>query len=93
MFLSVCGDNSLWWVSAALRISVSKVSVHALSMANRLWPAALVYGRLALPAFQLYFGAASKEVAALQGADVWNVGTNHQSLVEAFTSSHTSRIV
>ena len=34
-------------------------------MANRLWPAAVVYGEIALPAFKKYYGENSTYVAAL----------------------------
>ena len=39
--------------------------VHSICMSNHLWPAAVVYGEIALPAFRIYYGERSKVVAAL----------------------------
>ena len=40
--------------------------VHTICMAHRQWDAALLYGKIALPAFRHYYGNNSKVVAALQ---------------------------
>ena len=39
--------------------------VHNICMSNRLWPAATVYGSIAVPAFRKYYGDTSRELAGL----------------------------
>ena len=39
--------------------------VHNICMTNRLWPAAAVYGGIALTAFRQYYGEHSREYAGL----------------------------
>ena len=39
--------------------------VHSICMSNPLWPAAVVYGEVALPAFRKYYGQRNKVVGAL----------------------------
>jgi len=39
--------------------------VHTICMTNRLWPAAAVYGGIAVPAFRKYYGEYSREYAGL----------------------------
>jgi len=39
--------------------------VHTICMTNHLWPAAVVYGEIALPGFRQYYGQHSKVVGAL----------------------------
>ena len=39
--------------------------VHTICMTNHLWPAAVVYGEIALPGFREYYGLHSKVVGAL----------------------------
>ena len=39
--------------------------VHSICMGNRLWPAAAVYGGIAVSAFKKYYGDQSRELAGL----------------------------
>ena len=39
--------------------------VRSLCMSNRIWPAAIVYGEIALPAFRKYYGERSKVVTGV----------------------------
>ena len=39
--------------------------VHSICMGNRLWPAAAVYGGIAVTGFKKYYGEQSRELAGL----------------------------
>ena len=76
----VCqGDGWSVWVLVSITILVSYHTsacsdilylktvhyVHTICMTNHLWPAAVVYGEIALPGFRQYYGQHSKVVGAL----------------------------
>ena len=65
-YFKICDFVNLYFLNTRDILYVQTVHyVHSICMANRLWPAAVVYGEIALPAFKKYYGENSTYVAAL----------------------------